>query len=119
MNREATRHFPELTSRTFDEQVLRSSRPVVVDFWASWCAPCLMMGQTLHDIADRIPAGLEIVKVNVDENPELAERYGIRSIPTLLFVDRGEILGTLAGAVPGVQLLQIFERFAGGDLARA
>lgn len=89
----------EVNKENFDEIVITSGKPVVVDFWAPWCGPCRMVGPILEQIyIER--EDVEIVKCNVDENPELAQRFNIRGIPTVLFFNNGVVQETLVGAVP-------------------
>lgn len=89
----------EVTKENFDSIVITPGKPVVVDFWASWCGPCRMVGPILEEIhIER--EDVEIVKCNVDDNPELAQRFNIRGIPTVLFFNDGKVQETLVGAVP-------------------
>lgn len=81
----------------FENDVLNSGRPVLVDFWAEWCAPCRALGPILDDVAKEMGDKAQIVKVNVDDNPELAQRYGIRGIPTMIFFKSGKASKTLVG----------------------
>lgn len=87
-----------VTEETFDEQVLRSSTPVVVDFWAPWCVPCRMVAPVLEELADKYAGQLRFVAIDTDENPDLARRYGILSIPTLQVFAGGELIRSLPGA---------------------
>jgi len=82
---------------SFDEAVLNSSKPVLVDFWAEWCGPCKALAPVLDEVAGEMGDKAKIVKVNVDENSEIAQKYGIRSIPTLIFFKNGEVKSTLIG----------------------
>ncbi len=109
-------HFEELDDRTFDEKLGQAQGPVVVDFWAPWCAPCRFLGEALQEIAPDLPPRLKIYKLNVDENPITASRFGIRSIPTLVFFDGSQPLGILAGSRPAPALFEILSRFAEGEL---
>ena len=93
-----------MTDATFDREVLKSSTPVLVDFWAEWCGPCRAIGPVLEDLARNSGGGVTLAKVNVDENPGLAARYGIRSIPTILFVKDGKVQDQVVGAVPKAQI---------------
>jgi thioredoxin 1 len=99
-----------LTSSTFDETVAASDKPIVVDFWAEWCGPCKMIAPILGEIAVEQP-GVQIAKLNVDENPEIAMRYNVMSIPTLLVFHQGEVRKRLVGAKGKGQLLQELNEF--------
>lgn len=90
----------------FEAEVLKASKPVVVDFWAEWCGPCKMIAPLLNEISEEVAAEVKIVKLNIDENPELATQYGIRSIPTLLAFKDGQIVANMTGAVPKTKLLE-------------
>ena len=100
-----------LTSGTFDETVNSSSTPVVVDFWAEWCGPCKMIAPILGEIATEKAGQVTIAKLNVDEHGDIAQRYGIMSIPTLLVFNNGEIVKRLIGAKGKGQLLADLEEF--------
>jgi thioredoxin 1 len=100
-----------LTSSTFDETILGADVPVVVDFWAEWCGPCKMIAPILSEIADEQQGKVTIAKLNVDENPDLAMRYNVMSIPTLLIFNKGEIAKKIVGAKGKGQLLQELDEF--------
>ena len=89
-----------LTKQSFQGEVLESERPVLVDFWADWCAPCHRMAPMIEELAGEFEGRATVAKVNVDEEPDLAARYGIRSIPSLLFFRNGELVRQSAGVVP-------------------
>lgn len=90
----------ELDSKNFDEKVLRAEGLTLVDFWAPWCGPCRMVGPILEQIAQEMQGQVRIVKVNVDDSPDLAKRYGIMSIPTMMLFKGGEALFTEVGVRP-------------------
>jgi thioredoxin 1 len=90
----------ELTDTNFDEIVLKSEIPVIVDFWAEWCGPCRMVGPIVSDIAEEYRDRAIVGKVDVDSNPSVSARYGIRNIPTVLFFKDGKVADKQVGAVP-------------------
>ncbi len=89
----------ELTDATFDETI-KSDKPVLVDFWAEWCGPCKMIGPVVEELASDYEGKAVIAKLNVDENPQVTARFGVRSIPTLLVFKNGQIVDKQVGAVP-------------------
>lgn len=100
-----------VTDEEFEKVVLQSELPVVVDFWAPWCGPCRMVAPTLDKIAKEQNGHLIIAKVNTDENPEWAMRFGIQGIPTMLFIANGEIVHKQVGALPEPTLKQVVGQF--------
>ena len=95
-----------ITKNTFNEEVVHSDKPVLVDFWASWCGPCKMVSPIIDEIADE-RTDIKVVKINVDEEPELANQFGIMSIPTLMVVKNGKIVNQSTGARPKSQILEM------------
>ncbi|OYT16485.1 MAG: thioredoxin [Bacteroidetes bacterium 4572_77] len=90
----------EITDANFDELVLKADKPVIIDFWAVWCGPCRMVGPIVNEIGDEYKDSLVVGKVDVDNNPGVAAKYGIRNIPTILFFKNGEVVDKQVGAVP-------------------
>ena len=90
----------EFTDSNFEAEVLNSDKPVLVDFWAEWCGPCRMIGPVVEEMAGEYDGKAKIGKVNVDNNPEISVKYGIRSIPALLMFKNGEVVDQIVGAVP-------------------
>ncbi|MCS6990229.1 MAG: thioredoxin [Chloroherpetonaceae bacterium] len=89
-----------VSDATFESEVLRSDKPVLVDFWAPWCGPCRMIAPIVEALADDYDGKAKVAKVNVDDNPQVSMRYGIRSIPTLLIFKNGQVVDQIVGAVP-------------------
>jgi len=90
----------KVTTSTFEAEVVKSAIPVVADFWAEWCGPCRMIAPVLEALAKDYKDKLKVVKINVDEEPDLAARFGIQSIPSLLFFKGGQMVKQQIGAVP-------------------
>jgi thioredoxin len=96
----------KVSDADFDSEVLKASTPVVVDFWAEWCGPCRMIAPALEEIAGSLNGKVKIVKLNVDENPHTAQKFGIMSIPTLMIFKNGEMAARQIGAAPKQKLEQ-------------
>ncbi|MEE2694827.1 MAG: thioredoxin [Pseudomonadota bacterium] len=94
-----------LNEENFENEVLKSQLPVIVDFWAEWCGPCKMLTPILEEVSDELKDKILIVKINLDENQELAMKYSIRSIPTLLLFNKGNLVDTKVGLLPKDQLV--------------
>jgi thioredoxin 1 len=102
-----------VTDSTFESEVLKSSRPVLVDYWAEWCGPCRMVAPVLEEIASEHGSKIDIVKLNVDENPEVVRTYGILNIPTLTVFRDGQVAKEIVGARPKAALLRELKEFLG------
>ena len=101
-----------LTQDNFDKEVLESSTPVLVDFWAEWCGPCKMIAPLLDELADEYDGKIKIGKVNIDEQQGLATKYGIRAIPTLLLINKGQVTEQMVGAKSKRDLKASLDRLA-------
>lgn len=95
----------EITDANFEELVMNSDKPVVVDFWAEWCGPCRMIGPIIEEMSGEYDGKAIIGKVNVDNNPGVSAQFGVRNIPTVLFIKGGEVADKSVGAVPKAQLV--------------
>ncbi len=100
-----------VTDSSFTEQVLESDVPVLVDFWAPWCGPCRMVAPVVDEIAEQYEGKVKVVKLNTDENPQVASQYGIRSIPTLMIFKGGQRVDMVVGAVPKTTLANTLEKY--------
>lgn len=100
----------ELTDANFDEQLAQKEGVTVVDFWAPWCGPCRMVGPVIEELAEEYGDEVQFAKLNVDDNQEMAQRYGVRSIPTIGFFKNGEAVGAVVGAYPKEALQEVIEQ---------
>jgi len=99
-----------LSDESFQKEVLQSEIPVLVDFWASWCGPCLALAPVIDEIANEYEGKIKICKLNVDENQKTAMEYGIKGIPTILFFKNGKVVDQSVGLVPKEQLKEIIDK---------
>jgi thioredoxin 1 len=100
----------DISDDTFEEEVLKSELPVLVDFWAVWCAPCQMIVPTLEHLAQNYKEKLKVFKINIDENMKISAKFGIRSIPTLLLFSGGEVKETIVGALPQNKIIDVISK---------
>jgi thioredoxin 1 len=98
-----------VTDESFEADVLKNPRPVVVEYWAEWCGPCRMVGPVLEEIAEEHADKIDVVKLNIDENPQTAQRYQVMAVPTLSVFSGGEVVKHVLGAKPKSALLRDFE----------
>src|SRR5215470_2907532 len=103
----------ELTEENFEQQVLKSDQPVLIDFWAPWCAPCRAIAPAVEELARDYAGRLKVVKMNVDDNPRTPTRYGVRGIPNLIVFQNGEVKEQIVGAVPKAQLVKVVGKVLG------
>jgi thioredoxin 1 len=103
-------NMTQITDTNWDEEVIKSNTPVLVDFWAEWCGPCHALAPTVASIADSYAGKMKVGKLNVDENERTAFKYGIRSIPTLILFKGGEIKEVLIGNRPKNEIVQVIEK---------
>ena len=97
-------HIVHISDESFEEEVLQSERPVLIDYWAEWCGPCKMIAPVLDEIAPEYSDRLKVVKLNIDDNPQTPPKYGIRGIPTLMVFKNGQVEATKVGSVSKAQL---------------
>lgn len=103
-------HVVPITDASFNAEVLHSSKPVLIDFWAPWCMPCRFVAPVVEAIAKEYSAQLKVGKVNVDENQATATQYGINGIPTLLLFKEGRVVDSVVGAVPKEQIVRMIQK---------
>ena len=108
-----SKHVTNVTKENFEAEVIKSDKPVLIDFWADWCGPCKAFGPTFEKFAEDNKDRVKCVKINVDENPELASGFGIQSIPTIYLIKNGELLGAAKGNMPASMLNQFVNHSLG------
>lgn len=106
----ATEKVLNVTDADFEQQVLKSAQPVLVDFWAAWCGPCRMMGPVVDELAAAYDGKVVVAKMNVDENPQTPAKYGVRGIPNLKLFKGGEVVDEIVGAVPRQKLEEVIKK---------
>ncbi len=106
----ASEAIVELNDASFDSEVISSDKPVLVDFWAPWCGPCKALGPVIDEISNDFVDKVKVGKVNVDENPEISMKFGIRSIPTLIVFKNGEVQEQIIGAVPKSEIEKALQK---------
>ncbi|MEK6539420.1 MAG: thioredoxin [Deltaproteobacteria bacterium] len=102
-----------VSDKSFELEVLKSDMPVLVDFWATWCAPCKAIAPIVEEMANTYDGKIKIAKMNVDENPSTPGKYGVRGIPTLILFKKGEVVDQVVGAVPKSQVQGLIEKAVG------
>ncbi len=106
-------HVSEVSDSSFEKDVLQSDRPVLVDFWAAWCAPCRMLAPTVEAVAEKYAGNARVVKLNVDENPSISQRYGIKGIPTLILFKGGKEEERIVGATSKDAIARMIDKHLG------
>jgi thioredoxin 1 len=107
-------HVMEVSDVTFEKDVLQADQPVLVDFWAAWCAPCRMLAPTVEAIAEKFATSARVVKLNVDDNPSISQRYGIKGIPTLILFKAGREEERVVGATSKEAISRMIEKYVTG-----
>lgn len=99
----------DVTNASFEQEVLKSEQPVLVDFWAPWCGPCQMLMPTLEEVSNDVEGSAKVVRINIDNEPELQRQFGIMSVPTLMVFKSGEIVETLIGGRPKDEIIALLK----------
>ena len=106
----ASDKIADVTDASFESDVLKSSQPVLIDFWATWCGPCRAIAPVVEQLAGEYAGKVKVVKVNIDENPKTPTQYDVRSIPTLLMFKDGKVVGQIVGAVPKPKIEELVKK---------
>jgi thioredoxin 1 len=106
----ASDNIANVTDASFENDVLKSKEPVLIDFWAPWCGPCRAIGPVVEQLAKEYEGKVRMVKVNIDDNPRVPTQYDVRSIPTLLLFKDGKVLGQIVGAVPKPKIEELVKK---------
>lgn len=107
-------HVLEVSDANFENDVLKADKPVLVDFWAAWCAPCRMLAPTVDAVAEKYANSARVVKLNVDDNPQVSQRYGIKGIPTLILFKNGKEEERVVGAASKEAISRMIDKHVGG-----
>ncbi len=105
----ASEHISNVSDDSFENDVLKASGPVLVDFWAPWCGPCKQIGPILEEVANEMQGKIAVAKINIDDNPNTPGKYGVRGIPTLMLFRDGNVQGTKVGAISKAKLVELIE----------
>ena len=108
----------KVSDASFQTDVLNSKKPVVVDFWAEWCGPCRMIAPALEELSSELGEKVTIAKINIDENPGVPQKYGVRGVPTLMIFSQGQVAATKVGALPKSKIKEWIEGSIGADASR-
>jgi len=103
-------HLLQVTDGDFEQQILQSDKPALVDFWAAWCGPCRTVGPFIEELAGEYAGKIKVAKLNVEENKETPTKYGIRGIPTLILFKDGKVVDQIVGAVPKARIKELLDR---------
>ena len=108
----------KVSDASYQNDVLNSKKPVVVDFWAEWCGPCRMIGPALEELSNELGEKVTVVKINIDENPGTPQKYGVRGVPTLMIFEQGQVSATKVGALPKSKIKEWIEGSISGSAAK-
>jgi thioredoxin 1 len=111
-------HILQLSDENFEEKVLQASGPVLVDYWAEWCGPCKMIAPALDELSTEMAGKVTIAKINIDENPHVPQKYGVRGIPTMMIFQNGQVAATKVGALPKSKIKEWIESSIPASAAR-